>query len=384
MKRSVSPFIVVGLFVIGLAMWAAVGLPYGDFDWVAFSQGYGGAENLALDQPVVASSYLAEHPAFYAADGDLDTAWESYSYNREWLYVHFTEPQPVNTVVVNWGPAFAYRYRISILTGSYDYQYWQPVHDETSGDGGVDVVSFAETYAYAVAISMFDHVPGYSNFSIREFEVYYLGTGPQQENNFAAGVPAYATSYLSGYEPSFVTDVDTTTSWRPDPLVDPYQASVYVDLGETYDVSQVDLYWGDLYPYQYRVYVWAFVWSGYYGYWAWWPVYEAESSGGHNTAAFSGPISTRYVRVTAYKEAGQTVDLQEFEVYGAQPPAGESSSSAGNYLTPQMVEESAKEALRDFVPPGWKDSPALYRQPGKEGVPAPEPVPLKAVPSLKQ
>lgn len=384
MERSLSPFLVAGLLLIGLAMLPAVGLPYGQFDWVAFSQGYGGVENLALDRPAVASSYLAGSPPSYAVDGDLDTAWESFSYDQEWLYVVLDKPQWVNQVVVNWGEEnYALRYRISVLTGSGGGRYWQPVHDELDANGGVDFVNFGAVYGDAVAISMYGRPSGISRFSVREFEVYYLPTTPQESINLAAGRIAHATSYLSGYGPVHVTDQDLSTGWRPNFFYDPYAPSIYIDLEDMYDVTQVDLYWGEEYPSQYGLYAWTFVWYRWYGYWAWWPVHTGDTIGDHDTATF-GPINTRYIRLVAYRYAGEGVDLREFEIYGdAGPPPEDGDPASARYLTPEMTTDAIQDALHDLVPPGWKDSPAWHQVPLKEGIPAPETLPMKSLPSIK-
>ncbi|MFQ5340824.1 MAG: discoidin domain-containing protein [Anaerolineae bacterium] len=370
MKRIVSPVLILVLLVIALAMLPAVGLPYGPLDWVAFSQGYGSLENLALNRPSAASTYDFRYPPSFAVDGDPETAWESSPYYRQWLYVILDGPQWVNQVAVNWGAGYATHYRISVLVGGY-YGYWQPVADEVAGDGDLDFVSFSAIYGDAVAISMYGPAPDALNFSIREFEVYYFPDETQGSENLAAGKPAYATSYQSGYEPANATDVDTTTSWRPDPAIDFGVSSFYVDLGDTYDVTQVDLYWGDAYADRYRLFAWTFVWTGWTGYWAWWPLYEGTSSGGQDTASFQ-PISTRYVRLVAFSQTGQQeVDLQEIEVYSGQgSPAG--STTTNSYLTPDAATEAGADVLRDLTPPGWEKSPAWQRTPSEDGIPVPD------------
>lgn len=385
MNKTVSSLIAAGLLVIGLAMLPAVGLPYGHFDWTVYSQAYGVLENLALNRPAFATTYLFDHPPSYAVDGDLDTTWESSPHHQQWLYVILDKPQWVNQVVINWGEGYATRYRISVVVDGRYGHWWQPVYDETSGGGDLDFVSFPNIYGSAVAISMFRRAPDAFNFSIREFEVFYLPEETQESENLAAGKSAYATSYQSGYEPSQGTDADMSTSWRPDPSIDPQVSSIYVDLDETYDVSQVDLYWGETYPDRYRLYAWTFVWSGWHGYWAWWPIHEGSSTGGQNTSTFS-PISTRYVRLVAYSEAGHGVDLKEFEVYSGpreEPSDGNAPPSTG-YLTPDTAKEGVEGVLRDLVPPGWEESPAWRQTPSEEGVPVPELLPPKSVPSIDQ
>jgi len=376
MNRIASPIAVVVLLAAGLLMLPVLGLPYGRLDWTVYSQAYSALENLALNRPAAASTYDFRYPPSLAVDGDVETAWESSPGYRQWFYVILDSPQWVNQIVVNWGPGYATHYRISVLVGGY-YGYWQPVTDEVAGDGDLDLVSFPPIQSDAVAISMYGRAPDAFNFTIREFEVYYLSDGTQASENLAAGKPAYATTYQSDYDPGNATDAEMTTSWRPDPAIDFDMSSIYVDLGDTYDVAQVDLYWGDAYADQYQLYAWTFVWTGWTGYWAWWPIYDGSSAGGGQDTATFQSISTRYVRLVAFGQAGQAIDLKEFEVYsGPSMPSGEGSTPSASYLTPDAVREAGKDVLQDFVPSGWEKSPAWQQTPSQGGVSVPELVPL--------
>ncbi|RME42060.1 MAG: discoidin domain-containing protein [Chloroflexi bacterium] len=381
MNRVVSPVAVVVLLAIGLAILPALGLPYGRLDWIAFSQAYTPLENLALNRPAVASTYDYRYPPHLAVDGNLDTAWESSPHYRQWFYVLLDQPQWVNQVIIEWGAGYATHYRISVLVGG-PYGYWQPVTDEVAGDGSEDFVSFPAVYGTAVAISMYGRAADAYNFSIREFEVFYFPDDAQVDN-LAAGKPAYASTYQSGYEAGNATDADMATSWRPDVAIEPNVSSIYVDLGDTYTVAQVDLYWGDAYPARYRLYAWTFVWTGWTGYWAWWPLYNGSSAGGQDSATFR-PTSTRYVRLVAYSQAGQGVDLKEFEVYSGPSVPGGGVPPGANYLTPDAPTEAGGDVLRDLVPPGWEKSPAWRQAPSKDGVPVPELIPLESIRSAGQ
>jgi hypothetical protein len=377
MNRVVPLISVVGILAIGLAMVPALGLPYGHFDWIVLSQEYERIDNLALNRPAIASTYRAGHPPSFAVDGNEDTTWESYSRYREWLYVILDRPQRVNGILVNWGAGYATRYRIGVLVGDYP-EYWQPVYDETSGDGELDFVTFPSTYGRAVVIDMFGAPQSTPYFSIREFEVFYFPEDTDESGNLAGGRPTYATTYQPGYEPANATDADLSTSWRPDPRMDAYATSIFVDLGDTYDVARVNLHWGDLRANWYRLYAWTFVWSGPFGQWAWWPIYSGSSSGGEDTATFQ-PISTRYVRLVAYNDAGQGFDVKEFEVYSdAQASPGDSDTPSAHDLTPDMAKEGAEGVLRDLVPPGWEHTPEWQHiTPSKGEISVPELLPLR-------
>lgn len=113
-------------------------------------------------------------------------------------------------------------------------------------------------------------------------------------------------------------DGDYNTRWSSD-FSDPQW--IRVDLGATYDVSQVVLYWEGAYATQYEIQVsnngqsWTTVHS------------ETSGNGGTDTISFS-TVSTRYLRMYGTQRA--TVygySLYEFEVYG---PASPSDASLQN------------------------------------------------------
>jgi len=128
--------------------------------------------NLALNEPVTASSYQASSPycpAIYAVDGNLTTRWASVWTNiPQWIYVDLGATYTVNEVWLDWEAAYATSFQIQV---SPDAATWTPIYSTTTGLGGVqDLTGLSGTGRY-VRIYATKRATTYG-YSLWEFQVY--------------------------------------------------------------------------------------------------------------------------------------------------------------------------------------------------------------------
>jgi hypothetical protein len=128
--------------------------------------------NLALNQPVTASSYQASGPycpAIYAVDGNLSTRWASVWTNiPQWIYVDLGATYNITEVELYWEAAYATSFQIQV---SPDAATWTPIYSTTTGPGGVqDLTGLSGTGRY-VRMYATKRATTYG-YSLWEFQVY--------------------------------------------------------------------------------------------------------------------------------------------------------------------------------------------------------------------
>ena len=148
--------------------------------------------NLALNQPVTASTYQASSPycpAIYAVDGNLATRWASVWTNiPQWIYVDLGATYNITEVELYWEAAYATSFQIQV---SPDAAIWTPIYNTTTGGGGVQDLTgltgllpgtgrYVRMYATKRATTF--------GYSLWEFQVY--GTAvPTNQPPVLAAVP---------------------------------------------------------------------------------------------------------------------------------------------------------------------------------------------------
>ncbi|RTE11086.1 family 20 glycosylhydrolase [Paenibacillus whitsoniae] len=132
-------------------------------------QVYGVLTSLSLNQPVTASSVeTSAFPAAYAVDGNSSTRWSSLRTDSEWIYVDLGSSKSVKQVKLNWEAAYGKAYKIQV---SNDAVNWTDVFTTTTGDGGMDDISF--TPVSARYVRMVGSLRGTAyGYSLWDFEVY--------------------------------------------------------------------------------------------------------------------------------------------------------------------------------------------------------------------
>lgn len=126
--------------------------------------------NLALGKTAVASSIEGTgFEANKATDGVLTTRWASNEgSNNEWIYVDLSVTQSVYRVKINWEDAYAKGYKIQV---SNDKTTWTDAYTTTTGDGGIDDITFAAKSGRYVRVLGTARGTTYG-YSLYEFEVY--------------------------------------------------------------------------------------------------------------------------------------------------------------------------------------------------------------------
>jgi hypothetical protein len=127
--------------------------------------------NLALNQPVTASSYQASSPycpAIYAVDGNLSTRWASAWSDPQWIYVDLGATYNINEVWLDWEAAYATSFQIQVSSNAVN---WIPIYSTTTGAGGIqDLTGLSGTGRY---VRMYGAARGTSyGYSLWEFQVY--------------------------------------------------------------------------------------------------------------------------------------------------------------------------------------------------------------------
>ncbi|HEX6874007.1 MAG TPA: penicillin acylase family protein [Micromonosporaceae bacterium] len=126
--------------------------------------------NLALGRPAAASStqFLTSYTPGKAVDGDPTTRWGSSYSDNQWIRVDLGSSRTISRVILRWESAYGRSYRIDV---SPDGSTWQTVFSTTSGNGGVDNITFNPASARYVRMYGVQRATSYG-FSLYEFEVY--------------------------------------------------------------------------------------------------------------------------------------------------------------------------------------------------------------------
>ncbi|GAA3833411.1 penicillin acylase family protein [Sphaerisporangium flaviroseum] len=126
--------------------------------------------NLAAGRTASASSsqLFLLYPASKAVDGDPTTRWSSASSDNQYIQVDLGSSKTVARTVLRWEAAYGAAYRIQT---SADGSTWTTVYSTTTGNGGVDNVTFTPTTARYVRMQGVTRGTSYG-YSLYELEVY--------------------------------------------------------------------------------------------------------------------------------------------------------------------------------------------------------------------
>ncbi|MCD1257275.1 family 16 glycosylhydrolase [Paenibacillus athensensis] len=176
------------------------------------------SSNLALNKTATESSHEGAYAAAGAVDGNSGTRWSSQFSDPQWIYVDLGSAQTVSRVKLNWEAAYAKAYQIQVSSNATS---WTDVYSTTTGDGGIDDVSFTSTTARYVRVYGTQRATAYG-YSLWDFEVYGTGTPPAGQvaaPTFSPGGGTYTSaqsvtlsSSTSGATIKYTTDGSTPTS----------------------------------------------------------------------------------------------------------------------------------------------------------------------------
>lgn len=131
------------------------------------------APNLAEGMPAAASSSKAADVIHgNAVDGSLTTRWGSNYSDPQWIYVDLGSSRSIQQVSLHWESAYGKEYQIRVSDNASN---WTTVYSTTTGDGGVDDISFEPVSARYVQMYGIKRGSAYG-YSLWEFKVY--GTEP--------------------------------------------------------------------------------------------------------------------------------------------------------------------------------------------------------------
>ncbi len=136
-----------------------------DFDEVSVKVG---TPNIALLKPATASSSEGSStPPSAVNDGNLNTRWSSAFSDPQWIWIDLQEVYDLTGARIYWEASAAKSYEVQISQNGSD---WIRAYYTSSGDGGIDDISFQASARY---VRMYSHsrVSQYGN-SIWEFELF--------------------------------------------------------------------------------------------------------------------------------------------------------------------------------------------------------------------
>jgi hypothetical protein len=136
--------------------------------------------NLALNQPVMASSYQdSTHYGARAVDGNISTQWQTQKVKgknkstSEWIEVDLGSIQDVDQVILNWDAYFATNFSIDVSNNGNN---WTTIITTANGDGGIDTLSFNPVQARYIRLTSTAWSSSSYRVWLNEFEVFAVDT----------------------------------------------------------------------------------------------------------------------------------------------------------------------------------------------------------------
>ncbi|XID91506.1 discoidin domain-containing protein [Paenibacillaceae bacterium WGS1546] len=259
--------------------------------------------DLAYDKGAAASSSRNNRAASNATDIYRTSYWSSNHSDNEWIYVDLQEEYVTNRVRLNWGEAYGKSYKIQV---SNDAATWTDVYSTTTGNGGIEDISFNSVSARYVRMQGVQQGAG-NGYSLYEFKVYEA-----LPTNLAEGKPVVASSArAANVAAGHAVDGISTTRWGSQ-----YSDSewIYVDLGSSQSIQKVVLNWEAAYGKEYQIRVSDDATN-------WTPVYSTTTGAGGIDNIIFEPVNARYVQMHGIKRgSAYGYSLWEFEVYADLPP----------------------------------------------------------------
>jgi hypothetical protein len=168
--------------------------------------------DLALNQPVFASSSINGNVASNAVDADYTTLWQSAASNSQWIYVDLGSTLNLNGVFLNWGPDYGLSYEIQVSTNALN---WTSVYTNNAGAGGIDRIPLTATGRY---IRMLGLQSGTGNgYDLLDFTIT-AATSPPILNINQAQTGSIGLSWANSpdtFTPEFTASLQPPVNWQP-------------------------------------------------------------------------------------------------------------------------------------------------------------------------
>lgn len=288
----------------------------------SYSASYG-SSNLALNQPITASS--SENSLLtpeFAVDKDMSSRWSSDFSDNNWIAVDLGDHFQITGVKFHWQNSYAKDYHVQT---SIDGINWLTIHTAIDNPGGIDEVTLegAGRYLRMQGLRRATRY-GYSMFN---FEVY---GAPLSNENIALNKPGMASSIENrNLTANKAVDGDSTSRWSSE-FTD--HNWIAVDLEAVYQITGARLNWQNSYSKDYEI---QFSLDGKH-----WKTFHSvfDSDGGIDEMALNG--QGRYFRVKGSDRA--TIyghSMWELKVFGYEVST---DKPASKYPRPSAISESEK------------------------------------------
>jgi parallel beta-helix repeat protein len=214
---------------------------------------YGFAQNIALNKPVTVSSVESgtSYTGNLAVDGNTGTRWSSNHSDPQWIYVDLGSQYNITSVNITWENAYGKNYTIDVSTNASTWTTVKSVSNNTSLSNS----NFFSVPATGRYVRIYGTARGTSyGYSIIELVVNgsLTSSGGTSSSNLALNKAATVSSVESGTSNTGNRAVDgsTSTRWSSNHS-DPQW--IYVDLGGTYNISNVNITWENAYGKNYNI-----------------------------------------------------------------------------------------------------------------------------------
>lgn len=276
---------------------------------------------LSMNRPIYASSSLGGSTPDLAVDGNMNSRWESvWKKDPQWIYVDLGAKANLNKVVVNWENAYSSAYTIQVSDDELHWQDITPVMQGKPGDVAIEVAG-AGRYVRLFSTERAQQPYGISIFEFSVYGTGGTGTPPKPAAANLALNRAVTVSSLEKDEPSKsaedrdkmeeknylaknATDGNKDTRWSS---IYKDNESIYVDLGQEYEIGSVLLNWEAAFGRAYDIQV-----SNDAKHWTT-SFRQLNGNGGKETIPLYA--KTRYVKMTGIgRGSSNGYSLFEFEV----------------------------------------------------------------------
>jgi beta-glucanase (GH16 family) len=261
--------------------------------------------NRALYRPAVASSEQSgTYTARRATDGNPASRWSSAHSDNQWISVDLGSRFAINRVKLSWESAYATSYSVQM---SDDATNWTTIYSTTTGNGGVDDLAGLTGAGQYVRIYCAQRATQWGS-SLWEIEVY---GDPSPMINFAEGRPVTTSSTENqNVTGDKAVDGNFGSRWASAHADNQW---IVIDLGQTYPIDRIQLYWELAYATSYQVQTST---NGT----TWMTIYSTTSGNGGLDDLQGLSASGRYVRVNCLvRKTEWGFSLWEIRVH---PPSG--------------------------------------------------------------
>jgi lysophospholipase L1-like esterase len=179
----------------------------------------------ALNQPVLASSFINGNAATNAVDADYTTMWSSAASDNQWIYVDLGSTFDLTGVYLNWGPNYGAGY---ILQVSSDAANWTGVYTNNAGVGGINRIRVNAVGRYVRLLGI--HSGTGNGYDLRDFTITTAIDAPAIRING----PASNSFALSWPSTPFSFALVTTSNLQPPVVWTPVTSPITVTNGSNW------------------------------------------------------------------------------------------------------------------------------------------------------